>query len=45
MAITQLSEVIVPDQFTGYTVENSLSSNALSQSGVVIRNAMIANQF
>ncbi len=44
MATTQLTDVIIPDEFTAYQVENSLVSTALSQSGVVANNAMIADQ-
>lgn len=44
MAQTQLTDVIVPDEFTAYQVENSLLSTALSQSGVVANNAVIASQ-
>ena len=41
---TQLSDVIIPDQFTAYTVENSLLSTALYQSGVVVKNGAITDQ-
>jgi hypothetical protein len=44
MAQTQLSEVIIPDEFTAYQVDNSLVSTALLQSGVVANNALIAAQ-
>ncbi len=44
MAVTQLTDVIIPDEFTAYQVENSLVSTALSQSGVVATNALIAAQ-
>ena len=41
MAQTQLTDVIIPDEFTAYQVENFLVSTALSQSGVVAHNAVI----
>ncbi len=44
MAQTQLSDVIIPDEFTAYQVETSLVSTALSQSDMVARNAVIAAQ-
>ena len=44
MVTTQLTDVIIPGEFTAYQVENSLVSTALSQSGVVANNAMIADQ-
>jgi len=44
MAVTQLTDVIIPEEFTAYQVENSLVSTALSQSGVVANNALIAAQ-
>jgi hypothetical protein len=44
MAVTQLTDVIIPEEFTAYQVENSLVSTALSQSGVVANNGLIADQ-
>ena len=44
MAVTQLTDVIIPDEFTAYQVETSLVSTALSQSGVVATNDLIAAQ-
>jgi len=44
MSQTQISDVIAPDQFTAYQVENSLVSTALFQSGVVVKNAAISAQ-
>jgi hypothetical protein len=44
MAVTQLIDVIIPEEFTAYQVENSLVSTALSQSGVVANHALIAAQ-
>ena len=44
MAQVQISDVIIPEEFTAYQVENSLVSTALLQSGVVVNNALIADQ-
>jgi hypothetical protein len=44
MAQTQIADVIVPDPFTAYQVENSLVSTALYQSGAVVKNAAISDQ-
>ena len=44
MPVTQIADVIVPAEFTAYQVENSLSSTALLQSGVVAKNGLIAAQ-
>jgi hypothetical protein len=44
MAQTQISDVIVPAEFTQYQVENSLLSTALFQSGVAVRNNEITAQ-
>jgi hypothetical protein len=44
MPQVQITDVIVPEEFTAYQVENSLVSTALSQSGVVADNALIAAQ-
>ena len=44
MAVTQLIDVIIPEEFSAYQTENSLQSTALSQSGVVVENALIAAQ-
>lgn len=44
MALVQLSDVIVPEIFTDYIVENSLISSALYHSGVVTKNAVIESQ-
>ena len=44
MAQTQIADVIVPAQFTDYQVENSLVSTALFQSGVAVRNGVMAAQ-
>ncbi len=44
MAQTQIADVIVPSSFSSYIVENSLVSTALFQSGVAVRNGVIAAQ-
>jgi hypothetical protein len=44
MAVTQLADVVIPAQFTGYIVENSVVSTALYQSGVLVKNGAIAEQ-
>jgi len=44
MATVQITDVIVPAQFTSYIVENSIEKSALVQSGIVTRNAAIDAQ-
>ncbi len=44
MAVTQIADVVVPDQFSAYVVENSLVKSALVQSGLVVRNGAIDAQ-
>lgn len=44
MATVRLSDVIVPEAFTEYTVVNSPERNALVQSGVMTPNGVIAAQ-
>jgi hypothetical protein len=44
MAVLQISNVIVPEEFSAYIVENSLVSSALFQSGVVTKNGLIEAQ-
>jgi hypothetical protein len=44
MAQVQISDVVVPEAFTAYQVENSLRSTALYQSGAVVKNAAISGQ-
>jgi hypothetical protein len=44
MPVTQIADIIVPDQFTAYQVENSLVSTALFNSGAVVKNAAISAQ-
>lgn len=44
MAVVRLSDVVVPEEFTDYIIQNSLVSNALAQSGVLVRNGVIEQQ-
>ncbi len=44
MPVTQIVDVIVPEIFTQYQVENSLISTALFQSGVAVQNGEMASQ-
>ena len=44
MAVTRLSDVIVPEQFSQYVAQDSLEKSALVQSGIVARNAEIETQ-
>jgi len=44
VAVTQISDVVVPAEFTAYQVQNSLVSTALFQSGVAIQNGEMASQ-
>jgi hypothetical protein len=41
MAQVQITDVVIPEEFTAYQVENALVSTALSQSGVVANNGLI----
>lgn len=44
MSQTQISDVVVPAEFTTYQIENSMVSTALFQSGVLVPNGVIAEQ-
>lgn len=44
MAVTQLGDVIVPQDFTDYTIQNTMQASALVQSGIVQRNGEIEAQ-
>jgi hypothetical protein len=44
MAQTQLADVVIPQEFTDYQIENSVVSTALFQSGVLVKNGVIAEQ-
>jgi hypothetical protein len=41
METVQISDVVIPTEFTAYVVENSVELSALVQSGIVTRNAAI----
>lgn len=44
MAQTQLSDVVIPQEFSKYQVENSMVNSALFKSGVVVSNGEMAAQ-
>lgn len=44
MAVTQITNVVIPQEFTAYTVQNTMETSALSQSGVAARNGEIESQ-
>lgn len=44
MAVVQLTDVIVPSEFTDYVVQNTFEKTALVMSNVAARNAAIENQ-
>lgn len=44
MATVRLSDVVVPESFTGYVVQNTAENSSLVQSGVMARNAEIEAQ-
>jgi hypothetical protein len=44
MATVQLSDLVIPVEFTKYIVKNTMEKSALYQSGVVVRNAVMAEQ-
>lgn len=44
MAVTRLGDVIVPEEFTNYVVQNTMEASALVQSGIVARNGEIEAQ-
>lgn len=43
MAVTQISDVVVPAEFSAYQIEKSMVSTALYQSGVLVKNGFIAD--
>ncbi len=43
MPTTQIADVIVPQEFTDYQIEHSMTSTALFQSGVLSKNGAIAD--
>lgn len=44
MAQTQITDVVVPAEFTAYQIENSIVSTALYRSGVVLPNGEMESQ-
>jgi hypothetical protein len=44
MADTRITDVIVPEAFTQYVVQNSMETSALVQSGIAARNGVIEQQ-
>jgi hypothetical protein len=44
MTTVRIADVVVPDQFTAYVVDNSVEKTALYESGVVRRNGQIVTQ-
>lgn len=44
MATTQIADVIVPQQFTDYTVSNTMERTALVQAGVAVKNDAMSQQ-
>lgn len=44
MSVIRLADVIVPDEFTKYIVQNTVEKTALYQAGVLVKNSAIAEQ-
>ena len=44
MATIQISDVVVPSEFTSYVVQNTMEKSALYQSGVAVQNAAMLDQ-
>jgi hypothetical protein len=44
VAVTQIQDVVVPEEFTDYVVQDSVVKTALAEAGVAVRNAVIMNQ-
>ena len=44
MAGTQIFDVVVPQEFTNYVVQNSVVLSAFSKSGIMVQNCGIASQ-
>ncbi len=44
MATTQISDLIIPEVFTAYVVQNTMERSALYQSGVAVKNAAMIDQ-
>lgn len=44
MAVTQIADIVEPQKFTDYIVQNTMEKTALVQSGVATRNGVIEDQ-
>jgi len=44
MSVTQLADIVIPAEFSAYTIQNSVVSSAFSQAGVMVQNGEIASQ-
>ncbi len=44
MTVTRLSDVVVPEEFTAYVVQDTMEKSALVRSGIVARNGEIETQ-
>jgi hypothetical protein len=44
MPVTQLADVVIPAEFTDYTIQQSVVSTSFAQSGVMVKNGEIASQ-
>ncbi len=44
MAVTQIADIIAPVQFSSYIIEETLTSTALYESGVLVKNSLMAAQ-
>lgn len=44
MAVTRLSDVVIPEEFTEYVTQNSMETSALVQSRIALRNGVIEDQ-
>lgn len=44
MATTQIADIIKPEEFTGYVVQNSVERSAFAKSGAAVPNAAISEQ-
>lgn len=44
MAVTRLSDVVIPEEFTTYVTQNSMETSALVQSRIALRNGVIEDQ-
>jgi short subunit fatty acids transporter len=44
MAVMQIADIIVPAQFSEYILEESMVSTALYESGLIVKNSLMAAQ-